>query len=85
MLLLFLCKGYSRKGSALEFLNRYEEAKLTYEEGLKYDSNNEQLKKGIAQCKAHLTGFFNSIFFCFLFIRFVAKKSSTKSKFMCYF
>ena len=54
--LCFFLKGYSRKGSALEFLNRYEEAKIAYTEGLKLDPNNEQLKKGLQQCKSHLTG-----------------------------
>lgn len=49
-------KGYSRKGSALEFLNRFEEAKMTYEEGLKLDANNEQMKKGLRNAESHLTG-----------------------------
>ncbi|XP_078483981.1 stress-induced-phosphoprotein 1 [Ciona intestinalis] len=49
-------KGYSRKGSALAFLKRHEEAKMAYEEGLKYDSQNEQLKKGVEQCEKELTG-----------------------------
>jgi len=40
----------------LEFLNRYEEAKISYTEGLKHDPNNEQLQKGVKQCESHLTG-----------------------------
>uniref|UniRef100_A0ABM0MPZ9 Stress-induced-phosphoprotein 1-like n=1 Tax=Saccoglossus kowalevskii TaxID=10224 RepID=A0ABM0MPZ9_SACKO len=48
--------GYSRKGAALSFLKRYEEAKFTYEEGLKLDANNEQLKEGLKDAKYHLTG-----------------------------
>jgi stress-induced-phosphoprotein 1 len=41
---LFCCsKGYSRKGAALSFLKRYDEAISVYEEGLKIDPNNQQL------------------------------------------
>ena len=39
-------------------MNRYEEAKACYEEGLKYDANNKQILNGIADCKKHLTGKF---------------------------
>jgi len=38
-----LFKGYSRKGAALSFLKRYDEAIAVYEEGLKIDPNNQQL------------------------------------------
>ena len=37
-------------------MNRYEEAKACYDEGLKYDPNNKQILNGIADCKKHLTG-----------------------------
>ena len=38
-------EGYSRKVAALEFLNRFKEAKQTYDEGLKQEANNSQLKE----------------------------------------
>uniref|UniRef100_A0A2K6DPG3 Stress-induced-phosphoprotein 1 n=1 Tax=Macaca nemestrina TaxID=9545 RepID=A0A2K6DPG3_MACNE len=47
-------KGYSRKAAALEFLNRFEEAKRTYEEGLKHEANNSQLKEGLQNMEARL-------------------------------
>lgn len=57
---IFCCfsrfQGYSRKGSALQFLGRFEEAKMTFEEGLKHDENNEQLLKGRSECEDELTG-----------------------------
>ena len=55
---IFLCwfKGYSRKAAALEFLNRFEEAKQTYEEGLKHEANNPQLKEGLQNMEARLAG-----------------------------
>lgn len=49
-------KGYSRKGSALEFMKRYEEAKMAYEEGLKFDKNNKQLLDGVKSASKYLTG-----------------------------
>ncbi|KAK6636150.1 hypothetical protein RUM43_009802 [Polyplax serrata] len=40
-------KGYSRKGSALAYLGKYDESIKAYEEGLKHDPNNVQLKEGL--------------------------------------
>lgn len=48
---LHFFKGYSRKGSALAYLGRHSEAIATYEEGLKHDPNNAQLKEGLAEVK----------------------------------
>ena len=36
-------QGYSRKGAALSFLKRYDEAIKVYEEGLTIDPSNQQL------------------------------------------
>ncbi|XP_069824357.1 stress-induced-phosphoprotein 1 isoform X2 [Dendropsophus ebraccatus] len=47
-------KGYSRKAAALEFLNRFEEAKKTYEEGLRHEPSNAQLKEGLQNMEARL-------------------------------
>ncbi|NXL54969.1 STIP1 protein, partial [Podilymbus podiceps] len=47
-------KGYSRKAAALEFLHRFEEAKAAYEEGLKHEPGNTQLKEGLRGVEARL-------------------------------
>uniref|UniRef100_H3BB42 Stress-induced-phosphoprotein 1 n=1 Tax=Latimeria chalumnae TaxID=7897 RepID=H3BB42_LATCH len=49
-----LQNGYSRKAAALEFLNRFEDAKQTYEEGLKHEAGNPQLKEGLQNMEARL-------------------------------
>ena len=48
-------RGYTRKGLAEFYLEDYEEAIETYEEGLGYDPNNQQLKDGIEQARSKLT------------------------------
>lgn len=47
-------KGYSRKGSALAFLGRHAEAVQAYEEGLRLDPNNAQLKEGLQEVKSQM-------------------------------
>ncbi|XP_014865208.1 PREDICTED: stress-induced-phosphoprotein 1 [Poecilia mexicana] len=47
-------KGYSRKAAALEFLGRLEEARVTYQEGLRKEPNNQQLKEGLQNIEARL-------------------------------
>ncbi|CAL1573823.1 unnamed protein product [Knipowitschia caucasica] len=47
-------KGYSRKAAALEFLGRLEEAKTTYQEGIRHEPNNQQLKEGLQNIEARL-------------------------------
>lgn len=49
-------QGYSRKAAALEFLNRFEEAKKTYAEGLKHEPGNAQLKEGLQNMESRLAG-----------------------------
>ncbi|KAM6970727.1 stress-induced-phosphoprotein 1 [Aplochiton taeniatus] len=47
-------KGYSRKAAALEFLGRLEDAKGTYQEGLRQEPGNQQLKEGLQSIEARL-------------------------------
>lgn len=44
-------KGYSRKGAALELLDNYDEAIVTYQEGLKVDPANPQLNEALENCR----------------------------------
>lgn len=44
-------KGYSRKGSALAFLGRIPDAFQAYQEGLKHEPNNPQLKEGLEELR----------------------------------
>uniref|UniRef100_A0A673JFN0 Uncharacterized protein n=1 Tax=Sinocyclocheilus rhinocerous TaxID=307959 RepID=A0A673JFN0_9TELE len=47
-------KGYSRKAAALEFLGRLEDAKATYQEGIRQEPSNQQLKEGLQKIEARL-------------------------------
>ncbi|KAG7484769.1 hypothetical protein MATL_G00053470 [Megalops atlanticus] len=47
-------KGYSRKAAALEFLGRFEEAQLTYQEGLEHEPANQQLREGLQNLEARM-------------------------------
>lgn len=44
-------KGFSRKGAALTYLGRHQEAIDCYQEGLKCDPNNQQLAEGLVEAK----------------------------------
>lgn len=44
-------KGYSRKATALKLMERYDEAISAYNEGLKYDSSNAELKEALKNCQ----------------------------------
>ncbi|KAJ1519420.1 hypothetical protein ONE63_004712 [Megalurothrips usitatus] len=50
-------KGYSRKGSALAYLGRTDEAIEAYEEGLRVDPNNAQLAEGLREVRAKSPAF----------------------------
>ncbi|XP_012527347.1 stress-induced-phosphoprotein 1 [Monomorium pharaonis] len=48
-------KGYSRKGSALAYLGRYDESIQAYEKGLQLDPSNTQLRSSLAEVRAQKT------------------------------
>lgn len=47
-------QGYSRKGAALAYLKRYEDALNAYKEGLNFDPNNPQLKEGVREVQSQM-------------------------------
>jgi len=47
-------KGYSRLGASLSYLERYKEALEAYQDGLKHDPENAQLKQGVQETEAKL-------------------------------
>lgn len=53
---MVIFQGWSRKGTALCYLNRYEEAKICFEEGLKIEPENTQLKEGLDEAMRNLHG-----------------------------
>lgn len=48
-------KGYSRKGSALAYLGRFDESIRAYEKGLQFDPNNTLLKNGLTEVRTQKT------------------------------
>lgn len=44
-------RGYQRKGTALFYMDRLDEAIEVYEEGLKHDPNNQGLQKDLKAAK----------------------------------
>lgn len=49
-------KGHSRKGAALAFLKRNEDALMAYMEAFDHDPQNEQVKQAIRDLKSKMTG-----------------------------
>lgn len=49
-------RGYQRKGTALYYLEKHDEALGTYKEGLKYDPNNAELHKNIKEIESKKAG-----------------------------
>jgi len=47
-------KGYSRLGTALAYMQRFDEALEAYKDGLKYDPENAQLKAGVQETESKL-------------------------------
>lgn len=57
LIVLCLIQGYSRKGSALAYLDRVDEAIEAYEEGLRQDPTNAQLAEGLKEVKVKSSPF----------------------------
>lgn len=53
-------QGYSRKGAALSFLGRHNEAIDTFKAGLELDPSNPSLKDGLQEAQA-AAGWFTNI------------------------
>lgn len=66
---ILINQGYSRKAAALEFLGRLEDAKTTYQEGLRQEPSNQQLKEGLQNIEARLAGTYCEHNDVFLFYR----------------
>lgn len=47
-------KGYSRKGSVLAYMKKYDEAIEAYKKGLEIDPNNSSLKEGIEEVRKQM-------------------------------
>lgn len=50
-------KGYVRKGHLQFFMKEHEEAMKTYELGLSYDKDNQELKEGLMRCQQAINKF----------------------------
>lgn len=48
-------KGYQRRAMALHSLHKLDEALKDYEKGIELDPSNDQLKKGLADCKRDMS------------------------------
>eukprot|EP00761_Pharyngomonas_kirbyi_P012836 gb/GECH01012863.1/.p1 GENE.gb/GECH01012863.1/~~gb/GECH01012863.1/.p1 ORF type:complete len:568 (+),score=202.42 gb/GECH01012863.1/:1-1704(+) len=55
-------KGYTRKGAALEFMGRNEDALEAYNEGLKHDSDNQVLKDNAQNVQKKLSNNMQNVF-----------------------
>lgn len=50
-------KGYSRKAHVQFFMKEYEKAMETYQKGLEFDPQNQELKDGIQRCQQSINKF----------------------------
>ena len=55
VLLIPNLQGHLRKGTALAFLQRYEEAEEAFQAGLKHDPENQQLQDALADVEAKIS------------------------------